>query len=90
MYEPLCLAFCFPFLPYRPWELRRAPKLLAYAREVHCMCKISEVDPRSVLRKLVRFTRQIRTMPEHAVRQMSHFRSEDQFPNQKDGIHLGK
>ncbi len=28
MHEPLTLAFCFPFIEHRPWQLRRSPLLL--------------------------------------------------------------
>jgi len=34
MYEPLTLAFVFPFIKHRPWQLRGSPYLLAMGREL--------------------------------------------------------
>lgn len=39
MYEPLTLAFVFPFLKYRPWQLKGSEGLLSLGRELLCMWK---------------------------------------------------
>ena len=31
-FEPLTLGICFPFLPFRPWQLRHTPKLFSMER----------------------------------------------------------
>ena len=35
MFEPLVIGLCFPFVKHRPWQIRRAPKPLGMARQVH-------------------------------------------------------
>ena len=77
MFEPLCIGFALPHIHCRPWQLRRTPKLLAYARQVHNMCETPHMDPRAVLRKLVRLSRRVRTMPEHSVRKLLYFGREN-------------
>ena len=76
MFEPLCIGLCFPYLPFRPWELRRTPKLLQTAREVHRLCKEDQLDPGPVLHKLVKFTRRLPSMPEHEVWAVLYFRKQ--------------
>ena len=44
MFEPLTIALVFTFLSHRPWELRRAPKLMALERSLH---KVWESDVES-------------------------------------------
>ena len=39
MYEPLTLAFVFPFLKYRPWQLKGSEGLLSLGRELLLMWK---------------------------------------------------
>eukprot|EP00957_Ditylum_brightwellii_P204443 15339286-Ditylum_brightwellii.AAC.1 len=31
-HEPLVLALCFPYLPFRPWQIRRTPAILGMER----------------------------------------------------------
>ncbi len=39
MHEPLTIGLCFPYLKYRPWELRRSRKLLDLGRYLHELWK---------------------------------------------------
>ena len=86
MNEPLCIGFCFPFLKHRPWQLRRTPKLLAVAREVHQMCKKDKMDPRSLLRKLVRLARRFPTLQDDDVRKMLYFGKPPELPHHEGGV----
>ena len=90
MYKPLCLGFCFPFLKYRPWQLKRAPKLLELGRQVHKVCKEDRMDPGNLLRKLLRFTRRLPTLPRDQLWSLLFFGRKDSIPNKKRGIHQNR
>ena len=52
MYEPLTLAFVFPFLNSRPWQLRGSLYLLALGRELSRLWRDNESGEGLVLRQL--------------------------------------
>ena len=83
MYEPLCMGLCFPFLKYRPWQLKRAPKLLEMGRQLHKMCKEDNMDPRNLLRKLLCFTRRLSTLPRDKLWSLLFFERENGVSNKK-------
>jgi len=45
MHEPLVVAFCFPFVNYRPWQLKGTPNMCAFVRELHKLSKETDLDP---------------------------------------------
>jgi hypothetical protein len=74
MFEPIILGIAFPFIPHRPWQLRRTPKLLSVAREVHKMQETDQkVDPGFVLRKLLLLTKRLPSMQPNMVWKLLHF-----------------
>ncbi len=52
MHEPLTIGICFPYLTHRPWELKRAPKLLELGRKLHGVWRENIGTERPVLREL--------------------------------------
>ena len=63
MYEPLTLAVLFPFLTFRPWQLRGCPKLMELGKQLSRMWR---EDPRRegpLLRELRTFKESISTLP---------------------------
>jgi hypothetical protein len=63
MLEPLTLAFVFPFIRHKPWQLRGSIQLLALGRQ---LCRVWAGDngnERSLLRKLWNYQRTLESMP---------------------------
>ena len=50
MFEPMVIAFIFPYSRHFPWQLRRTPKLLAACRQMHGLSQTPELDPRNFCR----------------------------------------
>jgi len=75
MHEPLVLAFCFPFLKHRPWQIKNTPKMCASARELQKMFKESTLDPGNFLLKLLRLGQRLPAMSEHLVQRLLYFGS---------------
>ena len=63
MHEPLTLAIFFPFLSFRPWQLRGSISLLALGRELSRVWKDNHPGEGPLLRKLWSFQRTISSMP---------------------------
>jgi hypothetical protein len=61
-YEPLVVGIVFPFVTYRPWQLRNTPKLLAVARKLRTLWKEDPASARDFLRKFCLFTRTLDTL----------------------------
>ena len=51
MHEPLLIGLLFPFLRHLPWQLRGTPKMHAMGRDLRCLLKDTDLDPRNFLRK---------------------------------------
>lgn len=62
MYEPLTLAFVFPFLSYRPWQLRGSEVLLSVGRKLLHMWKEDDWADRLILQQLWNFERTLSSM----------------------------
>ena len=73
MHEPLVIAFCFPFLSHRPWQLKGTPKVCATARQLQSMFKNSEMDPGGFLRKFCDLCERLPTMQECMVQKLLYF-----------------
>jgi hypothetical protein len=71
-HEPLVVGIVFPFLPFRPWQLRATPKFRTMGRQLCRVWKQGESDGRSLLWKFLLFARSLPTLPEGMVRRMLH------------------
>ena len=72
-YEDLTIGFCFPFLPFAPWQLRSTPKMFAYQRKMRQLFKNPELDGRHFLHEFFLEMRRWHTMPQCVVWKMLHF-----------------
>jgi len=70
MFEPCLIDICFPFLPYRPWQLRRVPRLLALERKVHSMWESGDSAVATHLCQFLGKARKFPSMPQDVVRRM--------------------
>jgi len=77
MHEPLVIAFCFPFLKYRPWQIKNTPKMCATSRELQKMFAESTMDPGHLLHKLFQLGKGLPSMSEHMVQRLLYFGSGD-------------
>jgi len=73
MHEPLVIAFCFPFLFYRPWQLKGTPKVCATARQLQNLFKSSEVDPGGLLREFCNLCKRLPSLSECVVQKLLYF-----------------
>jgi hypothetical protein len=71
-HEPLVVGIVFPFLPFRPWQLRGTSKFRTMGRQLCKVWKESEADGRDLLREFWVFSRSLPTLPENLVRKMLH------------------
>ena len=69
-HEPLIFAVIFPFLNYRPWQLKRTGAFLGMGRILRSMWKSDEVPSWFVLRKLFEQQRKLSDLQEGVVRKM--------------------
>ena len=81
MYEPLTIAFIFPFLHFRPWQLRRSPYLLEMGRQLSGLWRANDPREGPVLRKLWGLQRQLSKMPEELAQKMLHSKSINELPD---------
>ena len=61
-YENLVVAIVFPFLPFRPWQLKGTPKMLSMGRDLCKMFTEKEVDSGDILRKFLLVNGKFSTM----------------------------
>ena len=62
MYEPLTFALLYPFLPFRPWQLRGSPKLLELGKQLSGVWRENQRRERPLLRQLWTFMESISTL----------------------------
>ena len=67
MYEPLWVGVVLPFAHCKPWQLKRAPKLVGMGRELRRVLEAGEDDGLRVLRELLALPRRLAAMPEDMV-----------------------
>jgi hypothetical protein len=79
MYEPLTIAFIFPFLHFRPWQLRRSPYLLEMGRQLSGLWRSNGPGERPLLRKLWSLQRQLSKMPEELARKVLYSESNNEL-----------
>ena len=78
MLEPLIIGISFPFIRYKPWQLRSTPKMHAVGRELQGVWKSENVDARPVLRKLWKLVGKLKTVPERLVPRLLFIRPESE------------
>lgn len=69
-HEPLIVGLYFPFLQFKPWQLKGTPKILGMARHLQRVCKTNPVATGCVLRQLWEFMRQLPSLPKLVVLQL--------------------
>jgi len=87
MHEPLVLGICFPFLNYRPWQLRSTPKMFAVKREMHRLFGQSELDPGNILFKFVDSCQRFPVMQRDLVQALLYFERQGKVPYLSGGDH---
>lgn len=81
MFEPLTIAFILPFLPHRPWQLRRSQHILELGRELSCMWRDNQAGEGPILQKLWSLQRRLVKMPEELARKMLYGQPSTDVPN---------
>jgi hypothetical protein len=85
MYEPVLIGICFPFLSFKPWQFRGAPKMFCMVRELRRVCKEEGVDPRTVLRKFWKDCHRMHALSADVVSRMLHFVRDRNVPHSSEG-----
>ena len=81
MFEPLTLGICFPFLKYRPWQLRRTPAFLGMEEQLFSLREAGDSPEGPFLRKLWSFARELEAMPKGLVWKVLQSQQSDKVPN---------
>jgi hypothetical protein len=71
-FEPLILAIFLPFIPYRPWQLKKAPAIMELEVRLQKMWRARDFTQGPVLRELRLQTRRLADLLESLVFQMLH------------------
>ena len=79
-HEKLIVAFIFPFLLFRPWQLRSTPKMLSMGRELSQVFQAPQMACRSLLRNFLLEVRSFPTMPSRMVWKVLYFGGQAPFP----------
>ena len=69
-HEPLVFAVVFPFLSFRPWQLKNAPAFLGMGRLLRRLWKADPVSVWHVLQQFFTWSRSLATLSEGVVRKM--------------------
>ena len=70
MFEPLIIAFSFPYTRCYPWRTKRTPKLLAVARGLQEVWKKEDMDGSNILRNFLLEMAELPAMQECVVRKL--------------------
>jgi hypothetical protein len=70
MFEPLWVGIVLPFIPHRPWCLKRAPKLVELGTTLRGMFPDREADARTLLRELLHLPRNLASMSDGLAREL--------------------
>lgn len=79
-FEPLTVALIFPYLPYRPFQLKGTPKMFQMGRELSQVFKEHNLDGGNILCKFLLEVRKFQTMPSRVVWKMLYFNQSPPFP----------
>jgi len=69
-HEPLTIALLFPFLPFKPWQLKRSFAFMGMGRVLRRMWQEGYFSQWDILRELFVWTGRLSTMPSNMVWQM--------------------
>ena len=69
-HEPLTFACVFPFVSFKPWQLKRTYSFLGMGRVLRRMWKESDLSTWNILREFLSWAGRIHTLPEGMVRKM--------------------
>ena len=83
--EPLTFAVVFPFLNFRPWQLKRSQTFLGMGNVLRRMWKENQGSPWPLLRKFFEQSRKLDSLPERVVRQMLQSPPKFGFPHSSGG-----
>jgi hypothetical protein len=72
MVEPLWISIVLPFIPHRPWQLKRAPLMVELARQLCEVCKDSDGLARNISRKLLKLPGRLASVPPSVASGMLH------------------
>lgn len=78
-YEHLCIAFVFPFLNFRPYQLRQTPKMFSMGRELSELFKKENMADWSVLHEFWRIHERLSTMQRDMVWKLLYYGNEVPF-----------
>ena len=79
-FESLSVAILFPYLPYRPFQLKSTPKMLDMGRRLCKVFKEDKVDGRDILLKLLLEVGSYKSLPQRMVWKMLYFARSPPFP----------
>ena len=79
LHENLIVAFIFPFLPYRPWQLRSTPKMLSMGQELCKVFKTKEMAGRNLLRNFLLEVKEFPRMQSSMVWRLLYFGKQPPF-----------
>jgi hypothetical protein len=81
MFEPLTIAFVFPFINHRPWQLRGSPYLLELGRKLSCLWRDNSPGERFILRELWGVQRKLFKMQKELAWKVLHCQSVGDIPD---------
>jgi hypothetical protein len=84
MHEPLFIRISFLLLHRNPWSLRRTPLLVELERQLRQVLRAGEEDGGHILRKLLRTSRQLASVPEDVARRMLRMSGAGEVPDQEN------
>jgi hypothetical protein len=84
MFEPLLIGICFPFLRFKPWQIRGTPKMFYVARDLRRLFKTEGMDPRPFLRKFWKDCHRMRSLSSDVVSRMLYFVSVSDLPHRAE------
>ena len=80
---------CFPFLKYRPWQLRRTPALLGMEEQLFGLREGCDSPEGPFLRKLWSFARELEAMPKGMVWKVLQSQQPDQISHRRTNKRRG-
>ena len=89
MHEPLIVAFVFPFISHRPWQLRSTLKMLAMGRKLCTVFKSPDMAGRNLLQQLLLEIKKLPTLQSSVVWRLLYFNQPPPFPHRLATDHSG-
>ena len=81
LYEPLWVGIVLPFIPHRPWCLKRAPLMVELAIKLREVCKERDVLARNILRKLLKLPSRLAGVSPSVARGVLHMPGDGSIPD---------